>query len=196
MGKDPEGAAQACDMDSIYAYANHVIFDTISESEPVAECQVRFRDERPSSRQYNIGRIRRPLDHPDVAEFIASLDPINALAEDSPGFVWRLTDDDGQSSSYVKVEAIGDPLLVVNYSIWSDLESLKHFVRKSGHIAYLYRRREWFEQSEEATSVAWWISEGTIPDVCEAHQRLIHVRENGRTATRWPLAIPWPVPES
>ncbi len=59
--------------------------------------------------QYNVGRIRSPLDHPDVAEFIAALDPINALAEASPGFVWRLTGEDGQSSSYVEVDGIDDP---------------------------------------------------------------------------------------
>ena len=86
--------------------------------------------------QYNIGRIRRPLDHPDVSEFITALGPINTLAEGSPGFVWRLKDDDGQSSSYVEVEEIDDPLLIVNYSIWNDLASLKHFIHKSGHIAY------------------------------------------------------------
>jgi len=144
--------------------------------------------------QYNIGRIRKPLDHPEVAEFIDALDPINALAEGSPGFVWRLTDDDGQSSSYVKVEGIDDPLLVVNYSIWSDLDSLKHFVHKSGHIEYLRRRREWFEHSENATSVAWWIPAGTIPDVSEAHQHLLHLREHGPTDQGWPLTKPWPKP--
>ena len=146
--------------------------------------------------QYNIGRTRRPLDHPDVAEFIAALDTINAIAEASPGFVWRLTDEDGQSSSDVKVEGIDDPLLVVNYSIWTDLDSLLHFVHKSGHIGYLRRRREWFEHSDEATSVAWWTPAGTVPDVTEAHQRLLHLRENGPTATGWPLTKPRPMPES
>ncbi len=144
--------------------------------------------------QYNVGRIRSPLDHPNVAEFIAALDPINALAEASPGFVWRLTGEDGQSSSYVEVDGIDDPLLIVNYSIWNDLDSLKHFIHRSGHMAYLRRRLEWFEHSEEATSVAWWIPAATIPEVSEAHRRLIHLRELGPTATGWPLTKPWPRP--
>ena len=144
--------------------------------------------------QYNVGRIRSPLDHPDVAEFIAALDPINALAEASPGFVWRLTGEDGQSSSYVEVDEIDDPLLIVNYSIWKNLDSLKHFIHRSGHMAYLRRRLEWFEHSEEATSVAWWIPVATIPDVSEAHRRLIRLREHGPTATGWPLTKPWPRP--
>lgn len=142
--------------------------------------------------QYNIGLIRQPLDHPDVAEFIAALGPINELAENSPGFVWRLTDEDGQSSSFVEVDGIDDALLIVNYSIWEDLDTLKHFVHKSGHIAYLRRRQEWFEHTEEATSVAWWIPAGTIPEVSEAHQRLLHLREHGPTATGWPLTKPMP----
>jgi len=129
-----------------------------------------------------------------VAEFVAALGPINALAEASPGFVWRLTDEDGQSSSYVEVDGIDDPLLIVNYSIWEDLEDLKHFIHKSGHIAYLRRRQEWFEHTEEATSVAWWIPAGTIPDASEAHKRLLHLREHGPTPTGWPLTKAEPRP--
>jgi hypothetical protein len=144
--------------------------------------------------QYNIGRIRSPLDHPELIEFVAALEPINAIAEASPGFVWRLTSEEGQSSSYVEVEGIDDPLLIVNYSIWEDLDSLMHFVHKSGHIAYLRRRGEWFERSEEATSVAWWIPAGTIPEVGEAHRRLLHLREKGPTQAGWPLTKAWPKP--
>ena len=146
--------------------------------------------------QYNIGRIRRPLDHSDVTEFVAALGPINTLAELSPGFVWRLTDEEGQSSSYVEVDGIDDPLIIVNYSIWNDLDSLKHFINKRRHIAYLRRRLEWLEHSEEATSVAWWVPAGTIPEVSEAHRRLLYLRAHGPTATGWPLTKPWPTPES
>lgn len=146
--------------------------------------------------QYNVGRIRRPLEHPDVAEFVAALGPINTLAEASPGFVWRLTDEDGQSSSYVEVDGIDDPLLIVNYSIWDDLDSLKHFIYKSGHMSYLRRRQEWFEHSQEPTSVAWWIPARTIPEVGEAHRRLLHLRQHGPTATGWPLTRPWPAPKA
>lgn len=144
--------------------------------------------------QYNIGRIRKPLDHPDVAEFVAALGPINALAEASPGFVWRLKDDDGQSSSYVSVEGIDDPMVIVNYSIWRDLESLRNFINKSGHVAYLRRRREWFESADEPTSVAWWIPAGTVPDVGEAHRRLLTFRERGSSVQGWSLTRPEPEP--
>ncbi len=144
--------------------------------------------------QYNVGRVHSPLEHPDLAEFIAALEPINAIAESSPGFVWRLKDDEGQSSSYVRVPGIDDPLFIINYSVWEDLESLKHFIHKSGHMAYLRRRREWFEPNPEATSVAWWIEAGSIPMVGEAHARLMRLREHGPSKDAWPLNRPWPAP--
>jgi hypothetical protein len=140
--------------------------------------------------QYNIGRLHRPLDHAETAEFIAALEPINQIAESSPGFVWRLTDDDGGSSSFVAVEGIDDPLLVVNYSIWTDLESLRHFMYKSGHASYLRRRTEWFEPANEATALCWWTPAGTIPHVDEAQRRLVQMRANGPSDQGWPLTKP------
>ena len=144
--------------------------------------------------QCNIGRVLKPLDDTEMSEFVAALEPINAIAESSPGFVWRLTDDDGKSSSYVDIPGSDDPLVLINYSIWEDLESLKHFVNKSGHIAYLRRRREWFEKLDVPTSAAWWVEAGSIPDVGEAYRRVIHLQENGPTEESFPLTKPWPAP--
>lgn len=144
--------------------------------------------------QYNIAQIREPLDHPDSAEFERALEPINMVAERSPGFVWRLKDDDGQSSSYVSVEGLDDPLMIVNYSIWEDFDSLRHFVYKSGHTSYLRRRRQWFEPTDVATTVCWWIPAGTIPTVDEAHQRLLKLRADGAGDEGWPLNDPLPAP--
>ena len=112
----------------------------------------------------------------------------------SPGFVWRHKDDDGQSSSYVRVPGVDDPLFINNYSIWKDLDSLRHFIHKSGHMAYLRRRQEWFERNPLPTSVAWWGPAGQIPDVGEAHSRLLDLREKGPSERAWPLTRPWPAP--
>jgi hypothetical protein len=140
--------------------------------------------------QYNVGRLHQPLDHAETAEFIAALEPINEIAEASPGFVWRLKDDDGLSSSFVAVEGIDDPLLVVNYSIWTDFESLRHFMYKSGHASYLRRRTEWFEPASEPTALCWWTPSGTIPHVDEAQRRLEHMQANGPSDQGWPLTKP------
>jgi hypothetical protein len=142
--------------------------------------------------QLNIGRLHHPLDADESAEFSAALEPINALAEATPGFVWRLVDDQGQSSSYVRLPGEDDPLNIVNMSVWADLDSLHHFVHRSGHAMYLRRRREWFERSDVATSVCWWIHAGEIPDLVDAHRRLVLLREHGPTAHGWPLGSPVP----
>jgi hypothetical protein len=146
--------------------------------------------------QLNIARLRAPLDHEDSAEFVRALDPINLLAEVSPGFVWRLKDDDGASSSYVEVEGIDDELTIVNMSVWEDLESLRHYVFRSGHTMYLRRRRDWFEKPDGPTSVCWWIPKGTIPDVDEAYRRLLGLRANGPSDEGWPLTSPLPPPSA
>lgn len=135
--------------------------------------------------QLNVGRLHQPLDHADTAEFHRALDPINALAESSPGFVWRLVGDEGESSSYVRLPGEDDPLLIVNYSIWEDLDSLRHFMHRSGHSAYLRRRREWFEKPNEPHAVLWWIPAGTIPTLAEAYDRLQKLRTDGPTEHAW-----------
>jgi hypothetical protein len=144
--------------------------------------------------EFNIARLTHPLDDAESAEFVAALEPVNAIAEATPGFVWRLKDDDGQSSTYVTMPEIDDPLTIVNYSIWADLESLQHFVTRSGHGAYLRRRRDWFEPTDGPSTVCWWIPAGTIPDLSDAHRRLVHLRDNGPSETGWPLNSPMPAP--
>ena len=146
--------------------------------------------------QFNVARLRRPLDHEESAEFVAVLEPINAIAESTPGFVWRLEDDGGNSSTYISVPGIDDPLIVVNYTVWRDVESFKHYVYKSGHGSYFRRRREWFEPAEEATLVCWWTPAGTIPDVSNAYQRLKRLRADGPSAEGWHLNQPYPRPDT
>lgn len=140
--------------------------------------------------QLNVARLLHPLDHPATEEFVDALDKVNELAESSAGFVWRLTDDAGNSSSYVELPGNTDPLLIVNYSIWEDVETLRQFVYRSAHSDYLRRKREWFESSREATVVCWWIPAGEIPDLEEAHRCLLTLREQGPSEVGWPLNRP------
>lgn len=129
-----------------------------------------------------------------MAEFVAALEPVNSIAETSPGFVWRLTDEGGASSSYVDIPGSKDPLLIINYSIWENLESLRQFMYRTDHMTYLRRRGEWFQRLEKPTSAAWWIEAGSIPDVAEAYGRVVHLQEHGPSATAFAVAKPWPPP--
>ena len=144
--------------------------------------------------QLNLGVFNAPLDSTQMDEFRLALDPINAIAEATLGFVWRLQDENGESASYVEVPGADNPLLAPNLSVWRDLESLKHFVYKSGHATYLRRRAEWFERQDEPTAVMWWIPEGEIPALDEAVRRLDHLRDHGPTETGWTMAHPFDRP--
>lgn len=136
------------------------------------------------------------MDSVETSEFAEALDPINALAEASPGFVWRLTDEDGNSSSYVEVPGQEDRLDIVNFSVWEDLQSLKDFMYKTDHVGFLRRRTEWFEHSPQVVTALWWIPAGTIPDIVDAYDRLEHLRTNGPSERAWPLTKPMPPPDA
>ena len=144
--------------------------------------------------EFNVGRLHHPIDAPESAEFAASLEPINLLAEASPGFVWRLTDDSGMGSTYIDVS--DDPRDAVNLSVWESHEALHHYVYKSGHVAYLRRRREWFEKPPEIETVCWWIEAGSTPTLDEAWATLAQLRQDGPSDGAFTFADPRPAPEA
>jgi hypothetical protein len=129
--------------------------------------------------QVNIGRIRAPMNDPIMAEFAQALDEINALAEASPGFIWRLKDDSGNATAIV---AFPDPRQLVNLSVWSDLASLQAYVYRSVHGRFFARREAWFEKLAGAHLALWWIPAGYIPTVNEAKERLAVLDRLGPTA--------------
>jgi hypothetical protein len=127
--------------------------------------------------QLNIAAMKEPLDSPGMAEFVANLDRINALADVAPGFVWRLESDDGDATEF---RPLGD-MTLVNISVWKDLAALKDFVYQSGHVEIMRRRAQWFDRMREAYVVLWWIPQGHRPTTGEAIARLEHLRANGPT---------------
>jgi len=129
--------------------------------------------------QLNIGIIRGPMDSAIMAEFAANLDRINALADQSPGFVWRLQTEQGDATALRPFE---NPNMLLNMSVWRDLESLNAFVYRSAHSEIMRRRREWFERMEQAFLVLWWVPRGHRPGIEEAVEKLEWLRSHGPTA--------------
>ena len=130
--------------------------------------------------QLNVGRLVDDPDSPTVAEFMNALLPINLLGELSPGFVWRLKDEVGPGAVGQRFPGHeDDDRFIVNLTVWTDVESLRHFTTRSGHAMYLRRRLEWFEKSTEQTTVLWWVDEGHLPDLHEAADRLAHLGRQG-----------------
>jgi hypothetical protein len=141
--------------------------------------------------QLNVGRVLAPTDSPVLADFMGALDRINALAEQSPGFVWRLQGDNGNATEII---ATPDPSFLVNMSVWQSIETLFEFVYRSAHTGFMARRREWFERPVEAYQVLWWIPAGHRPTTAEALMRLKHLQEHGATAHAFTFKEHYPPP--
>ena len=149
--------------------------------------------------QVNVGRLVAPLDSPQLADFMANLDPVNAVADTAPGVVWRLQTEDGNSTALRAFEddAEGsDGGILINMSVWETVEELAAFVYGDAHIAVLRRRREWFERLTDIYAAAWWVPRGHIPTITEAEERVKYLRAHGPTPYAFTLKVHFPSPES
>lgn len=130
--------------------------------------------------QFNIGRMVAPKGDARVAEFYDALDEINALAEASPGFVWRMVDGESNDATSLRPYET-DPDMLVNMSLWESRQALFDYVYRSGHMDFVRRRREWFVPLGEVFTVLWWVPIGERPTLEEARARLEHLRAHGPT---------------
>jgi hypothetical protein len=142
--------------------------------------------------QLNIAVMKEPLDSPRMADFVANLERINALAESSPGFVWRLQTDEGDATA---LRPLGDQTLV-NMSVWKDVASLNHYVYKTAHVEIMRRRKEWFERMSDASMVLWWVPQGHRPSVVQAIERLQLLRAHGPSADAFTFRHAFPPPDA
>lgn len=129
--------------------------------------------------QLNISRIiPESMDDPIMADFVAQLDTINHLAENSKGFVWRLKDDAGNATN---LRPFNDDRVIVNMSVWENIDDLMDFAFKSAHTLVMRDRNKWFEKFGKPSTVLWYINEGHTPTVEEARERLEYLQEHGAT---------------
>lgn len=143
--------------------------------------------------QLNTGFIRGPIDSPVMAEFVANLERINALADAAPGFVWRLKTETGDATA---IRPFDDPNQLLNMSVWRDADALRRFVYRSAHAEILARRREWFEQIRGPIMVLWWVPRGHRPSIEEAVAKLELLRVNGATPEAFTFRQTFPPPDA
>jgi hypothetical protein len=134
--------------------------------------------------QLNVGNIRFPTDDPRLAEFMNALDAVNALAERSPGFVWRLQSDSGNATDIL---VTADPTFLINMSVWETAADLEHFVWNTVHKRFYQKKGNWFEPMGRPHFVMWWVPAGHIPAPQEALERLAHLTAHGPS----PHAFGW-----
>lgn len=142
--------------------------------------------------QINIARLLAPMEAPETKDFAQALAAINLLAESSDGFIWRLKDESGNATS---IHAFPDPMMIVNMSVWDSVESLQHFAYQSGHVQYVRRRKEWFEQMNTPFMALWWIPVGHIPTLEEAKERLESLAQHGETSFAFTFKTVFPAPK-
>jgi enamine deaminase RidA (YjgF/YER057c/UK114 family) len=143
--------------------------------------------------QVNIGRLRAPVDDPLITEFREALAEINALAEWSPGFVWRYKDGSGNATDTRPYP--DDPLVAYNASVWTSVEALRDYAYKSRHVEFFKQRANWFEKFPGAYFALWWVHAGHQPTVEESKQRLAHLERHGPTPYAFTFAKVFPPPD-
>ena len=141
--------------------------------------------------QINVARLHAPLDDPRTQGFVDGLQRVNALADDAPGFVWRLQTESGDAT---EIQAFDDELIIVNMSVWDSVEALGDFVYRSGHVEFLRRKREWFERYGSVQVALWWVPAASLPTVGEGVARLATLEANGPTADVFTFRRPAPAP--
>ncbi len=123
--------------------------------------------------QLNIAKLQAPIESAQLADFVSNLDRINALADSSAGFVWRLADDTGNATD------INHPFssdYIVNLSVWESVDALQAFVYRSAHTDIMKRKKEWFHAPTETNMVLWWVKSGHRPNALEGYERLMQLR--------------------
>ena len=141
--------------------------------------------------QINIARMLAPIDDPIMSEFVAQLSPINALADESPGFVWRLQSESGDATS---IKIYDDELIIINITVWESVEFLREFAYRSAHVGVMRDRKRWFEIFDDPYYALWWIPAGELPSTEEGKERLDHLREDGDNAFAFSFKNVFPKP--
>ena len=142
--------------------------------------------------QFNIARFQSPIDDPVNADFMAALDRVNAVADVQPGFVWRLAGEDDNATD---IQAFDDPQVLVNMSVWRDIDALAQFVyRTPAHVEIMRQREKWFEKIE-TSYVLWWLPKCETPSVEVGRRRLQQLSERGPTPNAFTFKERFPPPD-
>ncbi len=128
--------------------------------------------------QINISALKEPIDSLLLSDFVAQLDEINALAEATEGFIWRLQGEEGNATAY---QIFDNKMIIINMSVWESVGSLSNFVHKTAHAGVMKQRHKWFDKLERPQVVLWWIPAKHIPTPQEAKEKLAYLAEHGET---------------
>lgn len=138
--------------------------------------------------QINIALARSEMTDEIMSGFVDRLDEINSLADISPGFIWRLQSDEGDATA---IRVFDDPLLLINMSVWADIESLKNYVYRSAHVGLIQDRDAWFKKMVISHQALWWVPKGRVPTVEEGKGKLDLLERQGPSALSFTFSKPY-----
>jgi hypothetical protein len=141
--------------------------------------------------QVNIAKTIAPLDDPIMQGFVDQLDAVNHLAENSPGYIWRLKTEDGDATS---IPFSDDERVIVNMSTWESLEALQNFVYSGDHLSVLRQKKNWFEKPTAPILALWWVPAGETPTIESAKRALQSLAQHGSSQQAFTFAKPFPEP--
>ena len=144
--------------------------------------------------QYNIARMRAPLDDAIMRSFIARLDELNHLADRTPGFIWRLAADDSDHATSIRIYE--DDMIIVNMSTWDSIDALHAYAYRSDHGPAYAARHQWFEPQDGHTLVLWWVPSSHEPTALEGKERLELLQRVGPTAEAFTMKQRFPPPDA
>lgn len=129
--------------------------------------------------ELNIAEAFFPMDDPRMHGFTSRIGAVNALADRAKGFVWRLVDDDDDSQGAINLRPFENPNMLVNMSVWDDVQSLYEFVYTTVHAKVMSGKPAWFSHLKSHNTVMWWVKSGHIPTLEEAKAKLEYLNQNG-----------------
>lgn len=138
--------------------------------------------------QINIAEAKAEMESELMSGFVARLDEINALADLAPGFVWRMQ---AEEDNAIASNVFGNPLMLINISVWENIDALKTYVYRSAHVELIQDRDAWFDKLRAAHQALWWIPRGHLPSPQEGKARLDHIQLHGPTPQAFTFAKPF-----
>lgn len=140
----------------------------------------------------NVARMLAGYEDAAMAGFLERLDPVNAVADASPGFIWRYESGDEESE---EVRVFGDKQILFNMSVWESIEALEKFAYQSVHLEVLQKKSNWFERPTRTPLVLWWVKAGHVPSVVEAKERFDVLWRDGPTPIAFTFKERFPAPQ-
>ena len=142
--------------------------------------------------QLNVAYAKAPIDSDIMVDFVAQLDAVNEAAENSPGFIWRLKDDENNNA--IGFSAFDDENMLINISVWSSVDALKNYLYEGLHLTVFKDKHRWFEKMDSPHLVLWWIKADTVPTVDSALERLSYLNANGPSEHAFTFSQQFPPP--